>query len=114
MRMHAGFPAHRQSCACSTLDLLLLQALEVYAEMQREGCTPNIVTYNTLIDVYGKLGQWQEALGVLDTLRIEVHRLHCLHRQHTASACLHGECAGMGVRRLSSCIAHAARAPAGC
>ena len=33
---------------------------------------PNIVTYNTLIDVYGKLGQWQEALGVLETLRMEV------------------------------------------
>ena len=40
--------------------------------MQQEGCMPNIVTYNTLIDVYGKLGQWQEALGVLDTLRMEV------------------------------------------
>ena len=40
--------------------------------MQQEGCMPNIVTYNTLIDVYGKLGQWQEALGVLETLRMEV------------------------------------------
>eukprot|EP00891_Asterochloris_glomerata_P006084 jgi/Astpho2/6084/Aster-04031 len=49
----------------------LLQALEVYGEMQQEGCMPNIVTYNTLIDVYGKLGQWQEALGVLETLRME-------------------------------------------
>ena len=42
--------------------------------MQQEGCIPNIVTYNTLIDVYGKLGQWQEALGVLETLRMEVSR----------------------------------------
>lgn len=46
----------------------LQKALEVYNEMLREGCTPNVVTYNTLIDVYGKTGQWQEALRVIDTM----------------------------------------------
>jgi pentatricopeptide repeat domain-containing protein 1 len=46
----------------------LQKALEVYHEMLREGCTPNVVTYNTLIDVYGKTGQWQEALRVIDTM----------------------------------------------
>ena len=28
-----------------------------------QGCPANIVTFNTLIDVYGKSGQWEEALG---------------------------------------------------
>jgi pentatricopeptide repeat domain-containing protein 1 len=46
----------------------LQKALEVYHEMLREGCTPNVVTYNTLIDVYGKTGQWGEALRVIDTM----------------------------------------------
>ena len=34
--------------------------------MQREGCEPNVVTYNTLVDLYGKLGRWQDAVGVID------------------------------------------------
>jgi pentatricopeptide repeat protein len=37
-------------------------------QMREEGCTPNLVTFNTLIDLYVKTGQWQEAIGVLDTL----------------------------------------------
>ena len=28
-----------------------------------QGCPANVVTWNTLIDVYGKSGQWEEALG---------------------------------------------------
>jgi len=27
--------------------------------MQVEGCAANVVTYNTLVDIYGKLGRWQ-------------------------------------------------------
>jgi pentatricopeptide repeat protein len=42
----------------------LQKALEVYGELLREGCVPNVVTYNTLIDVHGKIGQWAEALKV--------------------------------------------------
>ena len=34
--------------------------------MQGEGCTANVVTYNTLVDVFGKLGRWQDAIGVID------------------------------------------------
>ena len=30
-----------------------------------------MVTYNTLIDVYGKAGQWEEALGVLSRMQRE-------------------------------------------
>lgn len=34
--------------------------------LQREGCEPNVVTYNTLVDLYGKLGRWEQAVGVID------------------------------------------------
>jgi pentatricopeptide repeat protein len=40
--------------------------------MKGEGCTPNVVTYNTLIDVYGKLGQWDRAVSVLNMMHGEV------------------------------------------
>ena len=39
--------------------------------MQRERCTANIVTYNTLVDVYGKLGRWQDAIGVIDDVYMQ-------------------------------------------
>lgn len=29
------------------------------------------MTYNTLINVYGKLGQWAEAMRILDTMRAQ-------------------------------------------
>ena len=45
-------------CAGNELDL----ALDVYRQMLAEGCAPNLVTYNTLIDVYGKTGAWEEAV----------------------------------------------------
>ena len=48
--------------AAGELDL----ALDVYRQMLNEGCTPNLVTYNTLIDVYGKTGAWEDAIAVLD------------------------------------------------
>jgi len=32
---------------------------------QVEGCAANVVTYNTLVDVYGKLGRWQDAIRVI-------------------------------------------------
>jgi pentatricopeptide repeat domain-containing protein 1 len=46
----------------------LQKALEVYGELLREGCVPNVVTYNTLIDVHGKTGQWAEALKVSEVV----------------------------------------------
>lgn len=46
--------------------------LQVYAQMLQEGCAPNLVTYNTLIDLYVKTGQWGEAVRLLDKLEQEV------------------------------------------
>ena len=43
-------------------------ALDVYQQMLNEGCSPNLVTFNTLIDVYGKTGAWEEAIAVLDEI----------------------------------------------
>jgi len=39
--------------------------------MLSEGCTPNLVTFNTLLDVYAKTGHFSEALGVLDQLDLQ-------------------------------------------
>ena len=47
-------------------------ALDVYGQLQRDGCTPNLVTYNILIDVHGKTGNWREAVKVLDALESQV------------------------------------------
>ena len=46
--------------------------------MQEEGCQPNIVTYNTLIDVYGKMGRWEDAVQVLEdmTHKVSPHLSH--------------------------------------
>ena len=40
--------------------------------VQVEGCRANVVTFNTLVDVYGKLGRWQDAVGVLEMLNMQV------------------------------------------
>lgn len=47
-------------------------AQDVYKQMLEEGCTPNLVTYNILIDVYTKKGAWDEAVKILDTLERQV------------------------------------------
>lgn len=47
---------------CSECDL----ALDVYQELLAEGCAPNLVTFNILIDIHGKAGQWARAVDVLD------------------------------------------------
>ena len=44
----------------------------MYNQLLREGCQPNLVTYNILIDIYGKMGSWQEAVQVLDALEGQV------------------------------------------
>lgn len=41
-------------------------ALDVYRDMLNQGLKPNIVTYNTLIDIYGKKGDWKNAVKVVD------------------------------------------------
>ena len=60
-------------------------ALDTYHHMRQDGCLPNVVTYNTLIDVYGKMGQWDHAVKVLSTMKAEVSLsayLHALHKQY--------------------------------
>ena len=47
-------------------------ALEIYNNMRAANCMPNVVTYNTLVDVYGKLGRWERAIHVLDLMKQEV------------------------------------------
>jgi pentatricopeptide repeat domain-containing protein 1 len=42
--------------------------LDVYAQLLSEGCTPNLVTYNILIDAYSRTGQWAKAADVLDPI----------------------------------------------
>ena len=60
-------PAH--PCpSCSECDL----ALDVYQQLLADGCTPNLVTFNILIDIHGKSGQWARAVEVLDQLQAQV------------------------------------------
>ena len=47
-------------------------ALETYHKMRQEGCAANVVTYNTLIDVYGKMGQWEQANKIPSIMKGEV------------------------------------------
>jgi pentatricopeptide repeat domain-containing protein 1 len=56
---------------CDACDL----ALDVFKQMHEDRIRPNVVTYNTLVDVYGKTGQWEKAVRVLDDMRNEVGRL---------------------------------------
>ena len=37
-----------------------------------EGCQPNVVTYNTLVDLYGKIGRPADAVATLDTMQMHV------------------------------------------
>lgn len=50
-------------------------ALDVFQQMHADNVQPNVVTYNTLVDVYGKTGAWDKAVRVLDDMR-EQARLH--------------------------------------
>lgn len=56
------------SAQCDACDL----ALDVFKQMHEDKIRPNVVTYNTLVDVYGKTGQWEKAVQVLDDMRLEV------------------------------------------
>jgi pentatricopeptide repeat protein len=42
--------------------------------MLAAGLQPNLVTFNTLLEVYAKQGMWREAIGVLDTLKQQVRQ----------------------------------------
>lgn len=59
--------------------------------IQEEGCRPTVVTYNTLIDVYGKMGRWEDAVKVLSDMVNEVKLLVPSHAcQHTLACTLVG------------------------
>ena len=51
-----------------------------------------MVTYNTLIDVYGKMGRWQDAVQVLDDMTDKVglleHSLCILRQRRLLQVCL--------------------------
>lgn len=73
----ASVPQHTYSAlmnVCIKANELEL-AQDVYRQMIEEGCVPNLVTYNILIDVYVKKGQWEEAVTILGTLERQVRRL---------------------------------------
>lgn len=52
--------------------MFALPCLAVCVQMLAAGLQPNLVTYNTLLEVYAKRGMWREAVGVLDTLEQQV------------------------------------------
>ena len=54
-------------------------------QMLSAGLQPNLVTYNTLLEVYAKRGMWREAVGVLDTLEQQVWRA-AVASTHVAAA----------------------------
>ena len=41
----------------------------MYDQLLAEGCAPNLVTFNILIDIHGKCGRWDKAVEVLDALQ---------------------------------------------
>lgn len=55
--------------------------------VQEEGCQPTVVTYNTLIDVYGKMGHWEDAVKVLSDMVNEVSLDFDLHACHRMCSC---------------------------
>ncbi len=54
---------------------------------QVDGLRANVVTYNTLIDIYGKLGRWVDAIGVLDMIAHQVTYFSSLLRTPTHTPC---------------------------
>lgn len=75
---------------CDACDL----ALDVFKQMHQDQIRPNVVTYNTLVDVYGKTGQWEKAVGVLDDMRQEVRKVlgycaQCAESQACIRLCGH-------------------------
>lgn len=48
---------------------------------------PNLVTFNTLIDVYGKLNKWMEAVRVVNNMRAMVCIRHMLLHNARAMVC---------------------------
>ncbi|GKV48069.1 hypothetical protein SLEP1_g54905 [Rubroshorea leprosula] len=46
------------------------RAISVFERMKETGLSPTLVTYNVMLDVYGKMGRsWDKILGLLDEMR---------------------------------------------
>ena len=46
------------------------RALELFAELRRQGVAPTLVTYNGMLDVYGRMGRsWPRIVALLDEMR---------------------------------------------
>lgn len=67
----------------------LQDALAAFDALLEERLEPSLVTLHTLMDTYGQLRQWSNALVVLDAIASKVRcaalrcqRLHCVHALH--------------------------------
>jgi pentatricopeptide repeat protein len=58
----------------------LQTALGMYEVMLEEQLEPTLVSYHTLIDAYGQLRQWQQALSVLDIVSSKARCRACSYR----------------------------------
>ncbi|PWZ56103.1 Pentatricopeptide repeat-containing protein [Zea mays] len=46
------------------------RTLELFAELRRQGVAPTLVTYNVVLDVYGRMGRsWPRIVALLDEMR---------------------------------------------
>ena len=57
-----------------------------------EGCQPNVVTYNTLVDLYGKIGRPADAVATLDTMQMHVSPFLGMTWADQAPACFMCRC----------------------
>jgi len=47
------------------------RAVELFAELRRQGVAPTLVTYNVVLDVYGRMGRsWPRIVALLDEMRV--------------------------------------------
>ena len=74
--------------------------------MQMDGLHANVVTYNTLIDIHGKLGRWQDAIGVLDLIAEQVLGSRCILLARCFSDALQLERPMENLQSSELCIRH--------
>jgi pentatricopeptide repeat protein len=41
------------------------------SEMKEQGLVPNIITYTTLVDVYGRSGRYKEAIDCIEAMKAD-------------------------------------------
>ena len=66
---------HKYKCLTALLESGVGHPVDAHPDascLQLEGCQPNVVTYNTLVDVYGKIGRPADAVATLDTMQMAV------------------------------------------